>query len=145
MLTHRLNLSGGTKTLASKPPSFLLSSFPFLLIVRPSCIRFLRKHLHSPCFVGGMYQSAAASFHPARVAHALAEEVRKLGARIFTGTQVLSVEEERKENENSQLPSSHCYKVRTAASGEVSSTVVVHATNAWSSALSPCYSFSMNI
>jgi len=96
-----------------------------------------QKHLHSPCFVGGMYQSAAASFHPARVAHALAEEVRKLGARIFTGTQVLSVEEERKENENSQLPSSHCYKVRTAASGEVSSTVVVHATNAWASNLVP--------
>ncbi|ELR22361.1 FAD dependent oxidoreductase domain containing protein [Acanthamoeba castellanii str. Neff] len=81
---------------------------------------------HSPSFLGGLYQPTAASFYPAKVVYALAREARKLGGvQIMTNTPVLDITEDQP----------HHYRLRTANGGEVTTSCVVHATNAWAPAL----------
>lgn len=83
---------------------------------------------HSPSFLGGLYQPTAASFYPAKVVYALAREARKLGGvQIMTNTPVLDITEDQP----------HHYRLRTANGGEVTTSCVVHATNAWAPALVP--------
>jgi glycine/D-amino acid oxidase-like deaminating enzyme len=81
-----------------------------------------RQEAHSPSFLGGLYQPTAASFYPAKVVYALAREARKLGGvQIMTNTPVLDITEDQP----------HHYRLRTTNGGEVTTSCVVHATNAW--------------
>lgn len=83
-----------------------------------------RQEVHSSTFFGGLYQPLAASFYPAKVVYAIAREVKQMGGvRIFTNTLVHEVIEQ-------DGGPSKSYIVKTDR-GEVTTSCVVYATNAW--------------
>lgn len=91
-------------------------------VLTTTTIGIQRQEAHSPNFLGGLYQPTAASFYPAKVVYALAREARKLGGvQIMTNTPVVDITEDQP----------HRYRLRTANGGEVATSCVVHATNAW--------------
>ncbi|MCB1257126.1 MAG: FAD-dependent oxidoreductase [Microthrixaceae bacterium] len=82
--------------------------------------------VHSPTYVGAMFEADCAVLHPAKLAHGLAELVERMGATIYEGTDVTAMTE-------APAPrSTASTKVRIdTPGGSVTVDQVVLATNAW--------------
>lgn len=80
-----------------------------------------QQRVNSPTYIGGMYETHCGVVHPAKLAHGLADTVTRLGAKIFEGTDILSIVE-------------HGNKIRLSTpEGGITAEQVVLATNAWAS------------